>query len=468
MALPTAPFGIGTEKDAREEYFQALQKTLTALEDRNKGMNWFGVAGQLLSPGRTGNWAEGVGNAATEVGRQVERQKEAEIPMAQLRAQLMGQKYEIQSQAEAMGMLAKALGTTPDATATMLQDGTLPPGAISKITPQLYAAIATKSPKVGEMVKGIWSMDIDRAKLATDLYGKGVDRAKLEAEFGPGVLKLLPPQPFSAQAPAAAGSTTPAPAGATTPAPTAPAGPTPVVPGIPAATGQITSDQGMPLKAQASTIESRAKEMDKQWETARNSVYAYTPQMTSNAIRELKELIDIADKKPHILGMLQKEGVLAGMAAAAQEGISAGRLGQVSLPVQTFVEKYKLSRDDQRDLTIANRILANQFFENAKANKAVLGPQISNSDVMLLKAPVATAADSAEAIKYWAKQNILGNYQRADLYNALSTYDSTYGARQPVGSFFTQQQSPYFGVVKKYDSLFEQLTKDHSPTFNRK
>ena len=117
MALPTAPFGIGTEEDARTEYVNALQKTLTALEDRNKGMNWYSVAGQLLNPGRTGNWAEGIGNAATEVGRQVERQKEAEIPMAQLRAQLYGQKYEIQSQAQAMGMLSKALGTTPEVTA---------------------------------------------------------------------------------------------------------------------------------------------------------------------------------------------------------------------------------------------------------------------------------------------------------------------------------------------------------------
>ena len=273
---------------------------------------------------------------------------------------------------------------------------------------------------------------------------------------------ILPPKPFSQPAPAA--PTTP-----TAPAPATPAADTTqVVPGVPVAAGQITADPGMPLKAQAATIESRTKEMDKQWETARSSVYAYTPQMTSNAIRELKELIDIATNKPKLFGILQKEGILAASAAAAQEGVTAGRFGQISLPVQTFAEKYSLSKDDQRDLTIANRILANQFFENAKANKAILGPQISNSDVMLLKAPVATAADSAAAITYWAKQNILGNYQRGELYNALSDYDSANGARAPIGSFFTQRTSPYFGVVKKYDSLFEQLTKEHSPAVNRR
>ena len=88
MALPTgnmpaAPQGLGMDNDGRQEYFDALNKTLSALEQRgNQGINWWNVAGQFLNPGRTGQFSESLGNVATTVGRDMEKQMDLAMPIA--------------------------------------------------------------------------------------------------------------------------------------------------------------------------------------------------------------------------------------------------------------------------------------------------------------------------------------------------------------------------------------------------
>jgi hypothetical protein len=133
------------------------------------------------------------------------------------------------------------------------------------------------------------------------------------------------------------------------------------------------------------------------------------------------------------------------------------------LPVEEFLKKYRLSREEEVNLQVAGKIIARQFFENAKVNKATLGPQISNSDVILLKAPAVTEQDSAEAIRYWVKQNILGNKQREDLYRSLSEYEKQAGGRSSPSTFF---RSPAFdNILKRYDNLFNELMIKHSPAY---
>ena len=74
MALPTGnlpapPANLGMDDDGRQEYFDALNKTLAALEQRgNQGINWWNVAGQFFNPGRTGQFSESLGNVASTVG----------------------------------------------------------------------------------------------------------------------------------------------------------------------------------------------------------------------------------------------------------------------------------------------------------------------------------------------------------------------------------------------------------------
>jgi hypothetical protein len=215
-----------------------------------------------------------------------------------------------------------------------------------------------------------------------------------------------------------------------------------------------------------STVEveqKRTEGRDAEWKDKRSGILTFDPSTTSAQTRDLKELYDIANKKPQIFGILQKEGAIAAMKAAAQEGVTTP-WGSFSLPAKTMEEKYRLSEEDQRDLSIAQKILGRQFFENAKTNKSVLGPQISNADVVLLKSPLITDQDSAEAIKYWVKQNVLANKQKDELYKNLTAFDQKFGSKVPTSQFFTGPE--YKAIFDRYDNLFRELTRTHSPVFS--
>ena len=86
------PSFLGADSDAQKEYFDALNKALTSLESR-QGVNLFNVAGALFNPGRTGQAFEAIGNAASAAGRDIERDEARAPAIAQMRAQLAGQKY---------------------------------------------------------------------------------------------------------------------------------------------------------------------------------------------------------------------------------------------------------------------------------------------------------------------------------------------------------------------------------------
>ena len=80
-ALPTLPSAIGADTNAQKEYTDAISKVLESLQSRNQPNLW-NVAGQFLNPGRTGNFSEALGNVATSVGNDVQRQQEQEPSIA--------------------------------------------------------------------------------------------------------------------------------------------------------------------------------------------------------------------------------------------------------------------------------------------------------------------------------------------------------------------------------------------------
>jgi hypothetical protein len=139
----------------------ALQKVADSLDARNNQTDWWGIAGAFLDPGRTGSFGEGLGRAGSLISQQDRARQEQAPNIAALKASIAAQKFEAQNQAEAMGMLGSALGLNPVALAKDLQDGTVQPavaGQLKQIDPKVYLAIATKSPKVGELVKGYAGM----------------------------------------------------------------------------------------------------------------------------------------------------------------------------------------------------------------------------------------------------------------------------------------------------------------------
>jgi hypothetical protein len=156
----------------------------------------FNVAGALFNPGRTGQAFEAIGNAATVAGRDVERDEARAPAIAQMRAQLAGQKYEVGKQSRALGMLGQALGAGPasgDGAMTALQGGNLFDPNFTQKLMGIYPMVAQDA-KTGAIVKEM----IDQGfKLQTHILEQrkaNVSEADIFAKHGPKVLPLLSPE----------------------------------------------------------------------------------------------------------------------------------------------------------------------------------------------------------------------------------------------------------------------------------
>jgi hypothetical protein len=451
--LPAPPTGLGADSTAQQEYFAALDRTLQALE---------------------GSFGEAVGRVATGVGEDLQRQAEMELPIAQVRAQLAGQKFQVANEAKALDLVSSVLGTSPAQTNAVISSGQLPSDMVSKITPGLVIAVNKLDPKLGASLKQVFDMDVKRRELVNDDIKNGLSVSDLIIKYGPGVTQYLPsgaPLPGGGRAgtspvrPSVAPvSEVPTTTPETTTTQTAPTTQTTQPRPVAQPVSATIPDSGLPLAVQADVMRGRATELDKPWTEQRVAINAWTPAAVGNSDRVLRELYKIANEKGHIFGLMQKEGLLSAALNAGQEGLQIGRVGSVSLPVQTVVQKLKLSETDQAFLRRATQLMAEQFFENAKANKSILGPQISNADAQFMQRPMVTEADSAANIKYWVQQHVLINKQRGELFKSLNTFDQRMGPRVPAGQYFSSPD--YYNIVEKYNELNRQLI-ERSPFYRQ-
>jgi len=81
----------GAEPADTEEYQKALQSSVDALQQRYANPNWFNVAAGFLKP-QLGGFAAGLGSASQAMGENLEKQRESQLPLAQMRAQLAASK----------------------------------------------------------------------------------------------------------------------------------------------------------------------------------------------------------------------------------------------------------------------------------------------------------------------------------------------------------------------------------------
>lgn len=518
MATPTGalssttPFMIGGDDKAKSEYFDAIQKTLTALEARTQqGPNPFQVGAALLDPGRTGHFSEAAGKASGVIAAQQERQREAELPIAQMRAQLAGQKYEVENQGKALQLLSSTLGVAPAQVESVLSSGNVTPDVAAKLA-KIYPMVAQLSPKVGEIVKGTFTMNaelnktqLDRDRFTAEQKQRLVTNAvedrklgmldtELRAKYGDDVVAFMPqgklyeppkptPAPTTAGAPApqaalpGAAPTLPgaAPSASAVPPVVMPLVaqqqanqmPTPAVTAQPPVPGQapVSSGRadlaGVPLAAQAEILKKRVEDADKPFNDKRAELLTYTPQLIGQSNTNLRQLYDIANKKPQIFALMQEEGLISGILTAAQEGVQAqagsyqARLG---LPVKQFLEKVKLEKEDQQAVRDVSRILGAEFLSNVKANKGLLGINPTDNDARLLAAPMVNIEDSSKAVQIWAKQQLLMNNQRKDLYNSFSEFTQRAGPAAPIRPYFSPG-SEYDRINREYEQLRDELYK---------
>jgi hypothetical protein len=207
------------------------------------------------------------------------------------------------------------------------------------------------------------------------------------------------------------------------------------------------------LRGQADIAKKRVEETDKPWIAKRDELINYTPQLLEQSNTNLRELDKLAAKHPKVFGLMQKQGILAGLATVAQEGanISVNEYNvRAGLPVQKFLESVTLEPAEQQVVRDVNRIFAAEFLSNVKANKGLLGTQPTDNDARLLQAPMANIADNSKAVQLWARTQLLMNKQRGALYDAYLDHLDTSGPTAPPASFF------------KRNSLYDKINKDYS------
>ena len=151
----------------------------------------FNVAGAFLNPGRTGSFGEALGNAASVVGKQQEEQEARAPAIAQMRAQLAGQKFEIGKQQKAMDMVANVMGTDPNTASQAISSGNIPAGVVNKFTPELMIAISRYDPKLAEGIKNAAGMQNETIKNLLTLRSQGIDVSKELAKYGSGFENVL-------------------------------------------------------------------------------------------------------------------------------------------------------------------------------------------------------------------------------------------------------------------------------------
>jgi len=184
-ALPPPPTGLSiADLDTSQKYSDAIQKVLETIE-RPRDIPWFKLSQAMADPGRTGSAFEGFGRAMGVLGKQREEEEARELPIAQMRAQLAGQKIEIGNKQRAFGILANTMGFPDAATAAKaLQTNSGMFGIGSKFTPELYAALSMADPKVADIVKNAAGMDVERYKAMIEATKMNMSIAQMYDQFG--------------------------------------------------------------------------------------------------------------------------------------------------------------------------------------------------------------------------------------------------------------------------------------------
>jgi hypothetical protein len=225
-----------------EEYQRSLEDSVRALEQRYAQPNWFNVAAGFFKP-QLGGFAASLGSASQALGENVEKQREAQLPIAQMRAQLAASKIGMGQNKSASEAFAawKATGKPMDE-ATYSQ--------IVALAPNSSVAAAAKAAYEGEKTEkgllntaqqlrqeqGRQAMSIAAAKYSTGAMSKqeyNQELARIESTYGP-TAPVAPNRPVTAGGTPAAAAPV---ADATVAAPAA----APAAPAAPAAAAPVTS-----------------------------------------------------------------------------------------------------------------------------------------------------------------------------------------------------------------------------------
>ena len=188
-ALPAPPTGLSlADPDEKAKYNESIQKVLDAFENRSQ-IPWFKMAAAFADPGRTGSFGEAFGKAMGTVGQAQEEDRARALPIAQMRAQLAAQQYEMSKEEKALNAFAAALGTTPQNLQAGMSGAANNPAMMQRLNaamPMFYG-----SPKIMEMAKTLFGQHKDIAQFLLEERKAGMTEADLVAKYGNEIIPMI-------------------------------------------------------------------------------------------------------------------------------------------------------------------------------------------------------------------------------------------------------------------------------------
>jgi len=476
----------------KQELLANQQRLVDSLEARVAGpqeMLW-GLARAFSAPTKTGSFGESFGHATEALGQHFAQQKQQISEVAKMRHELGAQNVAMQEkeverlkEERAFDLIGQTVGGNNQSVEQALGGGPLSPENFQRLL-KVYPKIEQLSPKAGKALKNSFDMTMEISKRAEEARKLSLNEAEyaskvaqLRAQFGDEVLAWLPKVPSE-------GISGAAPSGVSgQPQPTGPLKervPTPAQPqGAQAGEPKLARLPGESL----STYQDRLK----QHENNLNDIYKeksqYFVSLDYNSLKssqsQLEELHNFikqdeqrvqkayaeysktmnpndawrkANVDQSIFGLFKDGTFVSSLNAAAKEAL---RLGNTTVSLPTEVIATRLRRPELQSQAIRiSQIMADQFLQNARANKGVLGAQVSNFDAQSFQKPMAQETDPRSAVEYWTKLNILANKERQDVAEKFGEY-----VRAKKNPYEFAISKDYKDISDKYYSLRQQFDK---------
>ena len=185
VVLPALPTGLSlADPDEKAKYNESIQKVLDAFENRSQ-VPWFKMAAAFADPGRTGTFGEAFGKAMGTIGQAQEEDRARALPIAQMRAQLAGQQFQMSKEEQAFKLAASQLGFgSPQQLQQSLMTGAGTFGIGNRFSPDLYFMISKLDPKLAETIKNAAGMDTERMKAMVEATKMNMSIAQMYDQFG--------------------------------------------------------------------------------------------------------------------------------------------------------------------------------------------------------------------------------------------------------------------------------------------
>jgi hypothetical protein len=165
------PYGL--ERPELQEYADAQEKIIESLQQRYSQPNWFKIAAGFAKP-QLGGFMASLGSASEAMGENVEQQRAAELPLAQMRAQLAGTKLTMSQRQQAAELAGLA---------TQKPNG---------ITAEDVAKVANLDQQRGAILQQQLQNQQATRKEIMELHAAGRTDAELAAQYGNVFYQLFP------------------------------------------------------------------------------------------------------------------------------------------------------------------------------------------------------------------------------------------------------------------------------------